>query len=234
MNQDGFERYAIYYAPEPGSALARLGAAWLGYDAAAGAAVARPQLAGGDADPAMVASPARYGFHATLKAPFRLADGVDAGALQSALSDFAATTPRARFDAGRLEVSVHHGFVALTPLVQADAFRDAVFEIVTRFEDFRAPLSEGDLARRRAAGLSAEEEANLTRYGYPYVGRLFGFHMTLTGRLEPEAAERNRRALADYFAPALDAPLVFDALSLFGDPGDGALFRVVSRHRFAA
>ena len=52
-------RYAIYYTPPPETALARFGAAWFARDA--------PGL---DA-------PRRYGFHGTLKVPFRLAAGTD-------------------------------------------------------------------------------------------------------------------------------------------------------------
>ncbi|MFN3614080.1 MAG: phosphonate metabolism protein, partial [Rubrimonas sp.] len=74
----GYARYAIYYAPEPGSALARAGAAWLGADPAGAppppiepAGLPRPRAE-------LVSRAARYGLHATLKAPFRLAPGVAA------------------------------------------------------------------------------------------------------------------------------------------------------------
>ena len=71
-----FRRYAIYFAPRPRRALARFGAAWLGWDAEAGADRDGPELAGLPRPRAeIVATPRRYGFHATLKAPFRLARG---------------------------------------------------------------------------------------------------------------------------------------------------------------
>ena len=70
-------RYALYYAPPPGTALAAFGARWLGRDPDGAEAPASPELARvtpGEWRRA-VALPRRYGFHATLKAPFSLAEG---------------------------------------------------------------------------------------------------------------------------------------------------------------
>ena len=70
-----FRRYALYFAPRPGTALARFGAGWFGHDPETGLATARPGLQGLPADMvnAITAQAARYGFHGTLKAPFFLA-----------------------------------------------------------------------------------------------------------------------------------------------------------------
>ena len=83
-------RYAIYAAPRRDEALWRFGSGLLGYDAAKPGDVAAPDLAGiTRADwHSLTAEPRRYGFHATLKAPFRLAGGQRESALQNALSDF--------------------------------------------------------------------------------------------------------------------------------------------------
>src|SRR5262249_14198568 len=67
-------RYAIYFVPPADSALYRFGAGFLGYDCYTGERLRQPH------DTALTASewaqltrePRRYGFHATLKAPFRL------------------------------------------------------------------------------------------------------------------------------------------------------------------
>ena len=70
-------RYAIYFAPHSGSLLARFGASLLGYDPATGAEVDAPDHPAFH-DPLSLgwtAAPRRYGFHATLKAPFHLAEG---------------------------------------------------------------------------------------------------------------------------------------------------------------
>ena len=67
-------RYAIYYVPPSDTQLADFGAAILGHDVESGSArerlvvpgIAESRLVG------MTRRAGRYGFHATLKAPFRL------------------------------------------------------------------------------------------------------------------------------------------------------------------
>ena len=51
---------------------------------------------------------------------------------------------------------------------------------------FARPPGAAELERRRKAGLSAAQEKMLLRWGYPYVLDEFRFHLTLTGRLQPE------------------------------------------------
>ena len=70
-------RCAVYYAPDPQGDLWDLACAWLGRDPHRKVDCVRPAipaLADLDLD-ALTASPRGYGFHATLKAPFELADG---------------------------------------------------------------------------------------------------------------------------------------------------------------
>ncbi len=68
-------RYAIYFTPPKDSPLTRLAASWLGRDPFTGASVPPPSVTG--LTPAEIAfhtaAARRYGFHATLKAPFLLA-----------------------------------------------------------------------------------------------------------------------------------------------------------------
>jgi hypothetical protein len=78
-------RYALYFAPAPGSAWARFGADWF----------ARP-------DPRRE-SPRRYGFHATLKAPFRLRSGAQARDLFAEVDQF--TRAKRAFSVASLRVA---------------------------------------------------------------------------------------------------------------------------------
>lgn len=228
----GYARYALYYAPPPASALAAIGSAWLGRNAETGESLGPPTFDGLPRPwPELVAAPTRYGLHGTLKAPFALAGGVSAADLDAALAAYAAD--RAAVSIGELRLGVDHGFVALRPVVQSETFAAAVFDVVTSFERFRAPLSAEDLARRRASGLTERQDASLLAYGYPYVGADFHFHLTLTGKLPAEEADRVAALLRSIFAPALEEPLLFDSLCLFGDPGGGAPFRLLRRRRFA-
>ncbi len=84
-------RYAIYLAPEPHEPLWLFGSAWLGYDAATRADVKHPVLSeiAPQAIREATAHPRLYGLHVTLKAPFRLADGIAPDELQRAVQDLA-------------------------------------------------------------------------------------------------------------------------------------------------
>ncbi len=228
MRVGEYARYAVYWAPEQGSALWQAGASWLGWDAAAGRAVARPEevLPDGLNADALTATPRRYGFHATLKPPFRLADGTDAGALDAALAALAARTAPA--EGAPLTVDARLGFVALRPSGASPAVDAVAAACVKELDRFRAPPDAAELAKRRAGGLSPAQDENLVRWGYPYVLGEFRFHLTLTGRLaDPEPV---RAALARHFAPHLEGPLVVARLCLFGDPGGGAPFRLLRAH----
>ncbi len=87
-------RYALYWLPAPGSGLAAFGNAVLGYDNVAGAPVPHPDGLG---DLAAVTAGARiYGFHATLKAPMRLAPAAEEADLLATARDLAAGTRRFR------------------------------------------------------------------------------------------------------------------------------------------
>ena len=70
-------RYAIYYAAAAGSPLDRFGAGLLGHDALSGEELPFPdgieQLLPDWRE--ITRDPRKYGFHATLKAPFSLAQG---------------------------------------------------------------------------------------------------------------------------------------------------------------
>ena len=86
-------RYAIYLAPRPDSAWWRAGCDWLGRDAVTGAACVQPSIPGVSTacQREITAAAARYGFHATLKAPFRLMDGAGEADLLSLAARFAAS-----------------------------------------------------------------------------------------------------------------------------------------------
>lgn len=225
---DRYARYAIYWAPEAGTPLARFGADWLGWDAEAGAPIPHAPVAGLPAAVEdIIGAPRRYGFHATLKPPFVLAEGTDPAALLSAARAMAARIPA--FDAPALALSSVHGFASLRLSAHSAAMTALAGQAVTALDAFRAPLSPADLARRRAASLSAAAEANLTRWGYPWVMDLFDFHLTLSGAMDAAALSQTCAALAPAVAPLCAAPLPVREICLFGDPGAGAPFRLLAR-----
>jgi uncharacterized protein DUF1045 len=67
-------RYAIYFVPPADTALYRFGAGFLGYDCYTGESLPHPEETGLTASEwaQLTREPRQYGFHATLKAPFRL------------------------------------------------------------------------------------------------------------------------------------------------------------------
>lgn len=201
------ERFAIYYAPDLRSPLWARGEAWL--EAYAPFA-------------ALTASARRYGFHATLKAPMRLAAGQDRAALEVALAEFAARTAPVRI--GRLALRALGRFLALVPEVQEHDLAALAQAVVETFEPFRAPLSAEDRRRRLAGGLTPRQEQNLERFGYPHVGADFRFHMTLTDRLPDEELVPMTAAAEAHFAAFVGAPLTIDRLVLFHEAAPGADF----------
>ena len=228
MPAQDVERYAIYYAPPAGSELARRGAAWLGWDAEAAIEPTpdAPEALAGMRE-ALTRRPRRYGFHATLKAPFRLNEGFGRPMIEEAVAAFAARTPAV--SGPGLEVAADLGFVALRPSGPAPAVDALAAACVRELDLLRAPLAQAELARRRRGGLDMVEEAHLRDWGYPFVLDRFRFHMTLTGPLSERDSRTAAEALGLYFADALEPDLVIDEIALFGDPGGGAPFRLLRR-----
>lgn len=227
------QRYAIYYAPDPASGFWHRAATWLGRDAATGAAV--PQQAFDSLDaPAfheLTADPRHYGFHATLKAPFALAAGASETALTAALHDLAATLQP--FETALAPQALGR-FLAFRPLAPCPCLQQLHEAAVTVFDSLRAPLSDADIARRRAAALSPEQDALLLQWGYPYVFHHFRFHMTLTNGIADAALRDRLLDIATRYFEADTGPHRFDSISLFRQTARNAPFTLIARSRFGA
>ena len=223
-------RYAIYYTPDRNDPLTRAAAGWLGRDPFGGPVAASSAVAGMQRSEIAfhTAAARRYGFHATLKAPFRLAADRTEADLVDALAAFARRTPAVTMP--RLAIGQIDGFFALLPTGNFDAIKEFAGTVVRDFEPFRAPLTEAEIERRSPDALSAEEFRNLCQWGYPYVFDAFRFHMTLTGRVGAIEAPRMRAALEYVFSPLLEAPVALDGLALFVEPEAGGPFTGLSRH----
>jgi putative phosphonate metabolism protein len=224
-------RYAIYYAPAAEDELYRAASAWLGRDVYTDTPLVRPAIASMeslDLD-ALTSDPRHYGWHATLKAPFELAAGQ---ATESLLAEVAAYCGQRSPFSATLEVAALGDFLAFTLAEPSADMRLLHEDCVRRFDHFRAPLSDFDLARRRRARMSAEQDARLIAFGYPWIFEDFRFHMTLTGRIRDEA-ERTRvlAALQQHFA-AYEGPHVFGGLALFFQPDRDSDFIVLDRYAF--
>lgn len=222
-------RYAVYFAPAPDTPLAQFGRTWLGYDAETGTTIPerRDYGLGLDLTARITATPRRYGLHATLRAPFRLAPGAEPGDLVEALARFAAFRPAVPL--GRLGLTRIGDFLALVPLGDTDAVDRLHIQCLFGFERFRAPLTPAEQARRRAPGLSPYQSLLLAQWGYPFVLSEYRFHVTLTGPLSPVEAERIAPALAPALKHVECEALDINALCLFAETGDGSPFRLIER-----
>ncbi|MDA0963028.1 MAG: DUF1045 domain-containing protein [Proteobacteria bacterium] len=226
-----WRRYGLYWLPDPGTEpWARRATDWLGWDAVAGAPCGLPEGLPPLPLPwaEITATPRRYGLHATLKPPFHLADGCTEDALRDACARLAAGCAPVALPG--LALTPLGRFLALTVPGDQSGLSRLAAACVRGVDEFRAPASEEELARRRMAGLSAEEDANLLRWGYPYVMERFRFHVTLTGRLSrAEVAEVTAR-LQDWLMPLMPASLHIADIALVGEDADGHLHLV---ERFA-
>jgi putative phosphonate metabolism protein len=226
------KRYAVYYAPAQEEPLTAAASSWLGRCVFTGAALPRPQADGISHEEweSITADPRVYGFHATLKPPFRLAEGRDAGELIDRLRHFAAS--RRPFEVS-LEVGSLAGFLALVLSHPSPDFVQLAADCVREFDEFRATPHSEELSRRRQARLNPSQQAYLTRWGYPYVMEEWRFHMTLTASLHPPALEKARCYLTALFEPICGQPRRVDSICLFEQPESGAPFLARGRFPFA-
>ena len=223
---DQMKRFAIYYAPRDG-AFADAAACWLGWDLARGCAVAQPKVAG---LAELTADPRKYGFHGTIKPPFRLAEGVTAADLADGVAQLARTL-RAVQMPGLQMVSLE-GFLAMIPGPDA-ALSDLSAEVVRVLDPFRAPLTEAEVARRRPETLTDRQRDLLAIYGYPYVMEEFQFHLTLSGHLASEDTTRLQLAAKAHFAGLIPQPFAVQDLCLCGEDQAG-WFHLLHRYPLSA
>src|SRR5215468_4687119 len=137
-------RYAIYFVPDPDTALYHFGSAVLGYDCFTGAEIPPLDALPVDADRwrKLTREPRRYGFHATLKAPFQLAAGRTEAELINEFVAFSTTIDIApTFEPA---VCLLQRFVAIVPASVSAALDRLAASCVEHFDGFRAPLTSAD------------------------------------------------------------------------------------------
>lgn len=230
----GFRRYALYFSPRPGAFVAQRMSTWLGVDTETGGIVCRsefPDMTGDDVD-RITSSPRYYGAHATLKAPFVLRENARENDLFDAVEALA-------FDLrpislGQLEIAGIGHFLALVCPVQRADVNTLARRAVIDLDHLCAPLRQSELERRMALGLSKHQEDLLKRWGYPYIFDEYRFHITLTGLLEDGELDKVALTLRDHFTPEASRYVVIKDICVFGDPGDGAPFKLITRFPLGA
>lgn len=216
-------RVAVFFTPPAGHPLVNAAASWLGRDAFSGESPDRGPVVGFEQSEldALTADARRYGFHATLKPPFRIADGHDLARVRAAAAAFGQDHAPAAI--ASVSLARIGPFFALTADGCSAAVDGLASEVVRRFEPFRAPLTEAETARRGPERLTLPQRANLEAWGYPYVFDEFRFHMTLTGPVPEASRPAVESVLRDRFARFIGEPLMVDGIALFVEsspPGD--------------
>ncbi len=219
-------RYAVYFSPARHSPWWTFGAHWLGRDECQDAALTQPvssQVELAELS-SITAEPRRYGFHATLKAPFHLTGGHTIDDLVLRMDALAKTLKPVAL--GPLHSILLGNFVALVPVKRIDPTASLAASCVLGLDDLRAALSEADLARRLAAPLNTREQELLRQYGYPYVLERFRLHFTLSGPVPTHTARCVIQEVAESVKRLnATAPLQLDRLCLFVESAPGQPFK---------
>jgi len=220
-------RVALYWTPRPGSAAWEAGCGWLGRDAATGESLKQPPVPG--VGPALLeritAQPRRYGWHATLKPPFRLRAGQTLASLDVAVGSLAQVLASCPMPS--LQVAMLGGFLALRPAVPTPRVTALAGACVKTLHALAEPLSASDLARRRQAALTPQQDALLQTWGYPWVLDEFRFHCSLTSRLDVLDDAQRDALLAAARARFDGLPEHrLDQIAVFIEPTAGAPFRL--------
>jgi hypothetical protein len=227
-------RYAIYFTPQPGTALAAFGRSWFGR-ANDGATLQAFSDAGfaGTGFAKITSVPGRYtGLHALFKAPFALRDGFALEALKSRLISFA--TRRKPAETGPLTLARAGRFLVLRPVEPTPMLEWLAAQCVGAFDDFAAPLSEAERSAHASPNLSDYQRLLLESFGDPFVLSEYRFCITLTGPLDANHLERVAQALWPVLEEICASGVTVDGLSLFGDSGGRSPMRLIGRYRLGA
>ncbi len=219
-----FERYAIYHIP--GGDFGKAGAAWLGWDLVEGCVMPQPSIDGVDLH-ALTEAPRKYGFHATIKPPFVLADQQDPRALMAAFEALCQTLSPVSLTG--LQPVWLGSFLALKAEGDTAALDSSAAEVVRALDPFRAPISPTELARRAKPHLTPAQTRNLQEWGYPYVMDCFRFHITLSGRVPKQLRSAVETAAVELLVRKLPRPYHVDSLTLVGQAADGMFHQLIRR-----
>ncbi|MDO5654390.1 MAG: DUF1045 domain-containing protein, partial [Brachymonas sp.] len=227
-------RYAVYAAPSASSPLWQRGCTWLGRDPATGARLRNPfadAVLAGESLVHYLSDPMRYGFHATLKAPFTLRADLGFDDLHRTVTMLAQQlTAPPPFELAVRSMAPSE-YLALVPAHKVPEIGTVAAHCVQQLHALAEPLSAEALATRRTKSqLDAREDELLQRWGYPYVLDRFRLHFTLSNGLAgtaPEISGEIIRLAQRHFGD----PVVckrFD-LAIYGEPTPGADFVLLAR-----
>ena len=229
--EEYYKRYAIYYAPLENSELDVFGKCWLGWDPYKGLETTKSDLSSSpnlQKFSRFVFAPKQYGFHGTIKAPFRLKDGYTYNDLENKVCEISKQIHSFHLD--ELIIKKLGNFIALIPTNNLKV-NELSNKFVKGLDYLRDELSEDELKKRNPEKLTPNQKKMLYKWGYPYVFNEFKFHLTLTSKLNIEEIDGVFKSLQNILKQVNLSKINFNNICIFGQKSDEK-FYFIKRFKF--
>ena len=229
--EKNYKRYAIYYAPIENPELDLFGKCWLGWDPYKGEETTKSDLSklpSFKKFSSLVLTPKQYGFHGTIKAPFKLKNEYTYNDLENKVREISKQIHSFYFD--QLIIKKLGNFIGLIPTnnLKVNAVSN---KFVEELDYLRDELSENEIKKRKPHKLTSNQKQMLFKWGYPYVFDEFKFHLTLTSKLNVVEIDDVLRSLQNILKQVNLNKISFNNICIFGQKSDEK-FYFVQRFNF--
>jgi hypothetical protein len=229
--EKNYKRYAIYYVPSENSELDLFGKCWLGWDPYKGVETTKSDLSklpSFKKFSSLVLTPKQYGFHGTIKAPFKLKNEYTYNDLENKVREISKQIHSFYFD--QLIIKKLGNFIGLIPTnnLKVNAVSN---KFVEELDYLRDELSESEIKKRKPHKLTSNQKQMLFKWGYPYVFDEFKFHLTLTSKLNVVEIDDVLRSLQNILKQVNLNKISFNNICIFGQKSDEK-FYFVQRFNF--
>jgi len=163
--------------------------------------------------------PAKYGFHATLKAPFRLKRNVKTKNFYDVISHIAAQ--HSRFKIKGLKIAYSKKFTFITSRKPNKLLINLENDLVKHLDTFRAELNKTEIKKRIPDSLTFKQNKYLKEWGYPFVFDQFKFHMTLMNQNNNKLSNKQKLELEKLIYKISNNVIEFNEISLLGENKNG-------------
>ena len=163
--------------------------------------------------------PAKYGFHATLKAPFRLKRNVKTKDFYDVISHTAAQ--HSRFKIKGLKIVYSKKFTFITSRKPNKLLINLENDLVKHLDTFRAELNKTEIKKRIPDSLTFKQNKYLKEWGYPFVFDQFKFHMTLMNQNNNKLSNKQKLELEKLIYKISNNVIEFNEISLLGENKNG-------------
>ena len=223
-----YKRVAIYFLPKKNSSLENFGKNLLGRDINKKKKISLTRrqkyfISRGftffDELKDYCEQPAKYGFHATLKAPFRLKRNVKTKNFYDVISHIAAQ--HSRFKIQGLKIVYSKKFTFITSRKPNKLLINLENDLVKHLDTFRAELNKKEIKKRIPDSLTFKQNKYLKEWGYPFVFDQFKFHMTLMNQNNNKLSNKQKLELEKLIYKISNNVIEFNEISLLGENKNG-------------